>query len=134
MTEERKIHVVVIIADRQLTKFAQAADVFEPWKVLGRSISLTATLKPDCTVERAVGDVRRILESVDGNNHVVAAFVPGSLKGAYRDPSVRVVSNGKTWQTLDDMLKDFGWVALPGVAAAALKLDSRVAPVLQGRP
>jgi len=101
----REISCVAVHGDAKHTAFMQAADVFEPFKVLASATRYTLTLKAGCSDQKAVADLKRLLEA--DNQRVVAVFIPGSSEGAYRDESVRVVSDGRFFRTLDDILESF---------------------------
>jgi hypothetical protein len=90
--------VTILFKDHFKTAFMQNADVFESFKVL-----VTSTV---ATVVDDFGEshVQAILEKTneDTNYGVVAIF--DKEKVYYRDPEVKVVSNGHVWNLLDDML------------------------------
>lgn len=73
-----------------MTRFAQDADLFEKFKVVVEPIC-TATVVADFG-ESHIEVIRK-----QGHYDLVAIF-------DYRNPDVKVISNGRNWAMLDDLL------------------------------
>ncbi len=99
--------IVVISGDATMTRFMQDADVFEQFKVLAsvRELEVHHT--------NALASVLEMIkEATEKAGHrVVAIFSPGTPEGAWRDPNIKVVSDGKKWYMLDNALKALGYQA-----------------------
>ena len=101
----REITCIAISGDARHTAFMQASDVFEPFKVLASVDRYVLTLKDGCSDQKAVADLKRLLEAY--GHRIAAAFIPGSSEGAYRDESVRVISDGHFFRPLNEVLESY---------------------------
>lgn len=104
---------VVIAGKKVVDDMMHAADMFEPFKALGTPHKVTVTLKPGGSTERAMDTVKQGFEHE--GFRVSAIFLPGSLTGFWRDPTVKTISDGKKWAVLDTVLAAYGYesVAVP---------------------
>jgi hypothetical protein len=90
--------VTILLSDRTKTNFMQSFDVFERHKVLVGAL-MQATVVDDFG-DSHVSAIQRECES--GPCELVAVF--DSEKTYYRDPSVKVISDGQRCSLLDDLL------------------------------
>ena len=68
-------------------------------------------LKEGQTVESAIARIVKVdSENPDKKIRLIAAFVPGSPEGAWRDLSVKSVSNGNQWALFEAYLANNGFV------------------------
>lgn len=90
--------LALLFADMKLTRIMQGCDVFEKSKVIREPLAIatldgTKTKKQTADAVRAVcGTERTLLAAFDGE----AVY--------YRDESVKSVSDGQEWCTLDDFI------------------------------
>lgn len=101
------VNCICICGDELTTRFMQHADVLERFKVIAFVKKIQMTLKPGVTAEQGLRDLRTVLERA--GQRAVATFIPGSPIGAWRDETVRVISDGHNWQMLDDVLTAYGF-------------------------
>jgi hypothetical protein len=102
-----ELSCVAIYGSEWTTRFMQDADCFERFKVIAEPVKFVLTLKPDCSKERALNDLKMLLEK--SGNRVVAIFAPNVKEGAYVDESIKVISNGTQWCMLKDVLEAYGY-------------------------
>lgn len=86
----------------------QDADVFEHFKVLANIYEIGVVLKPGVTKTDALSEIRALLEQK--GQRVVAIFMPNESDGAWRDKSVKVVSDGHKWFMLEKFLETAGFI------------------------
>jgi hypothetical protein len=98
--------VVVIQGPRAMTEFAQAADLFGSSKILAQPVSYEATFSG--TVSDTLEAIKRDAEA--NGNRVAGIFIPSNPEGSWRDPTVRVISDGTRWGLLEDFLAALGFV------------------------
>lgn len=104
---KRQFECVCIAGDRASTLFMQHCDVFESFKIVATPTRMQLTLDGTRSLEEVLAKLRSHLES--GGFRVAAIFCPNISEGAWRDPEVKLVSNGERFCSLDDMLKVYGW-------------------------
>jgi hypothetical protein len=105
---KNKFLVTVITGDSLTSRFMQGADVFEHFKVFANIYELGIVLKPDVSKSKALGEIRTLLER--NGQRVVAIFMPNEPDGAWRDKSVKVVSDGYKWFMLEKYLEEAGFI------------------------
>ena len=105
-----ELHIIAVFGDEFTTRFMQAADVFERFKVIAKPVELALTLKKGCTKSQALGDVKDLL--VKSGQRVAAVFIPHDPEGAWRDKAILSISDGTKWCTLNDCLDAYGFVQL----------------------
>lgn len=90
--------ITMIFGNRQLTTFMQHADVFESFKVI-MNPPITATVVDD------FGDsnVQAILKGCEKEPYFLIAIYDQN-KTYFRNPDVKVVSDGTQFGMLDDLL------------------------------
>lgn len=93
----------IVVMDVARTEFMQAADVFEPFKVLARVCR--AELDDVEKFRAGVDAIRKGFEQADKNMRVVAIEDPLECRWLWQDETVKVVSNGTNWRTLDELLQ-----------------------------
>ena len=89
--------VTMLLSDRFKTRFMQDADVFEGFKVL--------VMPPvKATVVRHFGKkhIEAILRQCDSQPYDLVAIYD-DRKTYYRNPNVKVISDGEKWGLLDDL-------------------------------
>jgi hypothetical protein len=111
-----ELSCVAIYGSAWATRFMQDADCFERFKVVAKPVKLILTLKSDCSKERALNELKMMLEK--SGNRVVAIFAPNVKEGAYVDESIKVISNGAQWCMLEDVLKAYGYTGQGATCAA----------------
>lgn len=108
MSDPKTVRICMIAGDKFADGFMHAADMFEPSKRLAHPQFLAVTLSPDHAPLAEIVD--RLRQAAAEKWIVVAAFVVGTCIG-YVDETVTLVSNGKTFCTLQEMLEECGYVA-----------------------
>ena len=103
-----EITVIIVCGSAEMTRFMQDADLFERFKIVAQARELVLALKPDCTKTRALTELRDVLEK--NGQRVAAIFIPNESEGAWRDETVKAVSDGARWCLLDDCLASYGFV------------------------
>lgn len=88
-----------------MDNFMHASGTFEPFKAYATINSLEITLKDGVDEKVLIDKIVNGLQS-DGER-VVAAFIPDNPNGAYRDESVKTISDGKQWILLDKVLEAY---------------------------
>jgi hypothetical protein len=103
-----KIAIRIVAKDAVKTRFMQAADVFEPFKVLidPNPLDMSGELKPGETEETVATKIRKAVDSNGGQFSVVAILCGGY---SWRDPSVKVISTGYQWELFDRYLTSIGF-------------------------
>ena len=87
-----------LFSDQFKTRFMQAADVFESFKVI---VCNPVTL--DLADDRLEAAVEAAKTSSDDKYRLVAAYEPGGPVH-YADPEVKVISDGTRWCLLQDYI------------------------------
>ena len=101
----KTIKVVVVHGDELSTRFMQDADVFEKFKVIAKAEKYELTLKDECLPTTAINALKDAMEKA--GHRVVAIFQPNIPEGAWRDETVKVISDGTQWGMLDDLLEAY---------------------------
>lgn len=94
-----------------MSELMQAADVFERWKVVGKSIVVNFEVEDgvEITPEYLTRCIEFILEAGESSGHIVSVVSHvGNGTEPYINPSVKVVSDGRSWKTLHDTLISYG--------------------------
>jgi len=103
--------LTVICKDKKKTAMLQAADMFEPFKVIleyNTTVGFkTQTCRQDY-LEWYIPRLKQLLES-DGEAPI-AIFSPGSPVGAWRDKTVKSISTGQKWCLFSDYLTAHGYL------------------------
>jgi hypothetical protein len=110
--EGEKLRVVLVCANRRMNHLMKAADLCPKYKAYASVQKVTLTLKPGCSHERAVNDLRNVLvcsENTDPHD-VVAVFIPGRAEYSYVDPDIIFISDGHKEIPLAGVLSNFGYV------------------------
>jgi hypothetical protein len=107
----KKFDIIVIAGLREITQMFQAFDIFEKFKVIAQPEVIEATCDPDADpdIPKITCALRTGMEK--RGFRVVAVFVPGNPAGSYVDETVKVISNGTSWTTLENCLKALNYVA-----------------------
>jgi len=100
-----KFNCILISGNAFTDRFMRDADLFETFKAFAAPHCVEITLKPGVTREQGLQDLRSLCER--NGERVVAVFIPGEAKGAYCDTKVKLISNGKHFQPLDDILNHY---------------------------
>ena len=95
------MNVILVLSDKFLTQFMQAADVFESFKVVIKD-PVIATVEDDF----GPANIEAIKAKCDAGKYGLVACI-GFDKIHYSDIAVKVVSTGGNWATLDDYI---GWI------------------------
>lgn len=104
-----KTAIRIIAKDVVKTRFMQAADIFEPFKVVVdlNPLDMTAELKPGETDESVATKIRRAIDSnAEGKYAVIAIHCGGYF---WRDPTVKVISTGYQWGLFNSYLATLGF-------------------------
>lgn len=101
-----KLHLV--FKDVARTKLMQAADVFEPFKVLmADEIVLDVDASRD--VSESISKIRKQFDIDKRRWELIAIWRPEDTDGAWRDENVKVLSTGESWMMFDEWLKVKGF-------------------------
>ena len=90
--------VKILFSDKRMTMFAQHADVFEKFKVIVHPIILAKVVD-----DFGPAHIQKIEEKCEKDNYGLVAIYDLD-KVYYRNPDVRVISDGRHWQMLDEIL------------------------------
>jgi histidinol-phosphate/aromatic aminotransferase/cobyric acid decarboxylase-like protein len=101
----KTIQVVVIHGDERTTRFMQDADVFEKFKVIAKAQKYELDLADDYPPASAMESLKKAI--TEAGHRVVAIFQPNLPEGAWRDETVKVISDGTQWGMLDDLLEAY---------------------------
>jgi len=106
----------MILQDVQKTQMMQGADVFEAFKVIGHVVDFpfnpVEALANSAPVTPTPAIVQKMVENMTFSPgdpvKLVALWFPdvkteGGVLG-YRDPAVKVISNGKQWALVEDLV------------------------------
>ena len=87
----------------------QAADVFEPWKMIGHTYTVSGDTDMEITPEYLTKCINLIREAGEQSGYIVAS-VSHSGHGTlpYINPKIKAVSSGKSWRLLTDLLDLYG--------------------------
>lgn len=117
MDDTRKATIVVVHGNKRLDEFMHVTDVFEPFKVLGTITELDAVLTDAGTLMKAIDCIKAGLE--EQGDRVSAVFARGEAEAAWADPKVTVLSTGKKWVLMRELLKAYDFRgAHPSLEAA----------------
>ena len=103
--QQNEFDLILIMADKQKTRWMQDAGMFEKFKIIGYAHGLTLTLKPGQTLVSEVKRLATVL--IEGGETVAAIFCPAEydrLGCIYRNADIKVVSDGSRWCTVDKMV------------------------------
>lgn len=105
-----ELDIVIISGNRQADEFMRAADLFEPFKVLANPEIFHLKLNPEkqFKADKTVEVLKKSYEEF--GNRVVAIFFPSVHAPFYLDPDVKVISNGRQWSMLKDVLDHYNFV------------------------
>lgn len=92
----------VTVADKQATQFMQSADVFESWKVIGKSFDITGKYAAGETPTTVSAKLRAAFAK--SGTPVIALRIAGVEDGAWFDRNVRAISNGTSWLPMNHFL------------------------------
>lgn len=104
---------IVVSCDKEtlrISNMMQSLDVFEPFKVLANVnvVDITRTSEP--TSDNLVDISNALKTGYEGQGYrIVAIFFPGKVEGSWVDNKVKVISDGKKWVMLRDVLKAYNF-------------------------
>ena len=98
------MQVFAILSDRTKTKFMQAMDVFESFKVVGSWIEMDIPVQDGEKIEDKLKQMMLKLED-DRNFDVVALFTRYGEEVFYRDQRIKMVSDGKRFAMVDAIIE-----------------------------
>lgn len=100
-----------------MTKFMQAADMFEKFKVAyGGTLDLEVTLDGTKTLASVIQHLRDKDDHTKGYR-LIAAFVPGVPADSWIDETIKAISTGTKWGLFADFLAQVGFVKPTAVPA-----------------
>lgn len=123
-----ELRFMMILSMKPESKWMQAFDVFEPFKVIGEAWLLNVPIKDEDDVmkadhalvyELATSIIKQTVEQGKKHNKIGVVFMrfkearfddmalmnPDDKRVApYRDPTVKVISNGEGWILLDEAI------------------------------
>lgn len=102
----KEIEIIVISCDAKQDAFIRAFDVFEPSKRLGEISVVSATVGNNFNATTGILKIKEAFEK--GGRIVSAVFIPSDYHSAYIDQSVKAISFGTKWTTLDNILTQYG--------------------------
>ena len=108
---KRRISCVCFHADAKVDKMMHLVDMFEPFKALSIPNSYDLELKEGCSDEKALSDFKMAMEKCESPQRVTAIFIPNKKEGAWKDESVKMISNGHKFGRFEDVLFAHGYVA-----------------------
>lgn len=93
----------MVIQQSLVTAIMQQADCFESWKVVANVKELSVG---------SLDDAKKIIiaasQATDNRLEVVAAWIPGTEYAFITEKDVRVISDGKEWSVLSQVLLALG--------------------------
>ena len=102
-----KINCIVIAGNKQKDALMHHFDLFESFKVLAEVTQVTITLKPE---HNLIGIIERLkLEYEQEGQRVIAIFYPNKPDGAWKDDTVKIISNGYNFVMFDKLLTILGF-------------------------
>jgi len=105
MIIQTEIRVMTIQRHVVKTRWMQGFDVFEPSKVIAEISEYTCKVNEKATVTKLVdGFVAAIRADNNGEYTPVAVFCVGHPEYFFVDESVQMISDGKKWCVLSDLL------------------------------
>jgi len=102
----KDVTIIVISCDAKQDDFMHTVDLFEPSKRFGEITTMTATVNDKFNATTGLLKIKEGLENI--GRFVSAVFIPGDSESAYIDPSVRSISIGTKWTTLENILTQYG--------------------------
>lgn len=113
---QSKLNIAIVTGNAMMTKFMQAADMFEPWKVLGKLTNIVVTLDEVPTDEQLQKLQDTIKQGFEKDKERVSFVYIVDCEGRdhtiepYVDLSVKAISNGEQWGMFDENLRKYGLV------------------------
>lgn len=114
---------LVIVADKKINAFMQAADVFEKGKVLGVVQLITITFEPEVALALDYNGLTtgHLVNALTSTGMIVSfvhlVYIQHNLTidvnagkiNPYYNPEVRIISNGVKWFMFDEYLRRIGF-------------------------
>lgn len=101
-----KINCVIICGNKSMDNFMHASGTFEPFKAYATINNFEITFAEAQVNEKVLID-NLVKGLTSQGERVVAAFIPDNPNGAYRDESIKTISDGKQWILLDKVLEAY---------------------------
>jgi hypothetical protein len=109
-TNSVKIPVVCICGLKQMDDLMHNFDLFERFKALAGVSQIEVHRTSEPTPEQLATLVKTMKDSLEKTGYrVVAVFSPGRKEGAWKDDTVKCISDGKKWGMLAPVLSAYGW-------------------------
>lgn len=96
------INMTLVTKDERMTRMAQHLDVFESFKIMGGINTLPVS--PNMSLQHSF-DKMMEMKDADPNLKVVAILFHGIKEPRFIDQSVKSISDGKKWITMDSIVK-----------------------------
>lgn len=108
--ETVKIPIVCICGEKKMDDMMHHFDMFEPFKVFAQVQNLAVTRTSAPTPEQLATLVKAMKDALEKTGYrVVAVFSPGRKEGAWKDDTVKCISDGQKWGMLEPVLQACGW-------------------------
>jgi hypothetical protein len=105
--------LITIQSDAQqisTTELMQACDLFAKDKVIADVMTFEIETKSQEPLSLTEEKVEKLIGSMrDKGYRIIAFFIPGNPKFAWRDETVQAISNGIHWCPLDSVLEQLGF-------------------------
>ncbi len=103
---------LIVLQNNERTKWMQAADVFEKFKIIGEILILPFLGTPSKeSTEKMLENMNTLAKEggVDGQPDLscVGILFPSYPEACYLDPKVKVVSDGRKWVMIKTVLEHF---------------------------
>lgn len=109
-TASFKIPVVCIYGEKKMDDMMHMFDVFESFKALAQVQHFVVTRTSEPTPEQRAALLKAMKDAFEKTGYrVVAVFTPGREEGAWKDDTVKCISDGKGWGMLEPVLQACGY-------------------------
>lgn len=109
-----KINLIAITGNKKIDEWMHSCDLFEDFKRLGIVHNITITHKEPLkkiNLKKLITNIKKAFEAAD--EIVTAIFIPGLKTGAYINKDTLVISDGKKFIFLDELLPALGYQGEP---------------------
>lgn len=105
-----KIPIVCVCGQKKMDDLMHSFDLFEPFKVLAQVQHMVVTRTSEPTSEQLAVLVTTMKKALEETGYrVVAVFSPGREEGAWKDDTVKCISDGQKWGMLEPVLQACGY-------------------------
>lgn len=105
-----EIPIVCICGEKKMDDMMHMMDVFEPFKALATVQKMVITRTSEPTSEQFGVLVKALRDALETTGYrVVAVFSPNRKEGAWKDDTVKCISDGEKWCMIDPVLEAYSW-------------------------